>query len=377
MSSGHRDGVIGRGMWRAALAAGVLAAAAAPPSATLAARPSPLHAGSALAAGAAVRGTPSEVIDAKTDPQLAGQTLNAGCADLANCSWNASTPITTGYGPPSILGDALYNCSDAAYAETAVGISDERGQSTSISETLSVEVKLGFLGFEESTAGFKLFSKQAESFSTKVTSTNAVAVPPMWKGWTETEVLTAFVSGNAYITEGINKLIEVKNIDLSFPGYRDPNDTTDTPVKYIGYRTPMTAGDITSRCNAISGLGGVRLGAAPPGSFKLTLCRVVPVAGLGSVSGVESRRLLRSRCASRKVTGTPPPSISQATATLTRAGRTYAAGTDTGGRIRLTVRRPITAGRYTLTVRERRPPSRRARRRTQTEVATIVPIAIR
>jgi hypothetical protein len=375
MSSGHRDGVIGRGMWRVALAAGVLAAAAAPPSAALAARPSPLHAGSALAAGAAVRGTPSQVIDAKTDPQLAGQTLNAGCADLAKCSWAADTAITTGYGPPSILGDALYNCSDEAYAETAVGVSDERGQSTSISETLSVEVKLGFLGLAESSAEFKAFSKQAESFSTKVTSTNAVAIPPMWKGWTETKVLTAFVNGNAYITQGI-KLIEVKNIDLSFPGYRDPNDTTDTPVEYIGYRTPMSADDITSRCNAISGLGGVRLGATPPGSFKLTLCRVVPVAGLGSVSGVESRRLLQSRCASRKVTGTPPPSIGQATATLTRAGRTYAAGTDTGGRIRLTVRRPITAGRYTLTVRERPPPSRRARRRTQTEVATIVPIAI-
>lgn len=377
MSSEHRHGVIGRGMWRVALAAWVLAAGAAAPSAALAAGSSPLHSGSALVAGAEVRGTPSQVIDASTDPQLAGQTLNSGCADLSNCSWNASSPITTGYGPPSILGDALYNCSDEAYAETAVGISDERGQSTSISETLSVEVKLGFLGFEESTAEFKVFSKQAESFSTTVTSTNAVAVPPMWKGWTETEVLSAFVSGNAYITEGINKLIEVENIDLSFPGYRDPNDTTDTPVKYIGYRTPMTPDDITSRCDAISGLAGARLGAAPPGSFNLTLCRVVPVAGLGSVPGVESRRVLQSRCASREVTGTPPPSISQAAATLTRAGRTYAAGTDTGGRIRLAVRRPITAGRYTLSFRERQPPSGPARPRTQTEVATIVPIAIR
>jgi hypothetical protein len=84
-----------------------------------------------------------------------------------------------------------------------------------------------------------------------------------------------------------------------------------------------------------------------------------------------------SRCASRKVSGTPPPSISHATATLTRAGRTYATGTDTGGRIRLTVHRLITAGSYTLTVRERPPPSPHARRGTQDEVATIVPIAIR
>ena len=67
-----------------------------------------------------------------------------------------------------------------------------------------------------------------------MTSTSAVAVPPEWKGWTETKVLTAFVSGSAYITEGIDKLIQVKDIDLSFPGYRDPDDTTDTPIECIG-----------------------------------------------------------------------------------------------------------------------------------------------
>lgn len=375
MSSGHRS-VIGRGIWRIMLAAGVLAAAAAAPSAALAAHPSPSQARSALVAGAAaVPGTPTQVIDATTDPQLAGQTLNAGCADISNCSWNPSmTPITIGYGPPSVLGDALYNCSDEAYAETAVGISDEVAESTSLSETLSVEVKLGFLGFEESTAEFQAFSKQSTTFSKTVTSVNAVAVPPMWKGWNETEVLTGFASGDAYITDGI-KLIEVQNIDLSFPGYRNPNDTTDTPVKYIGYRTPMTAQDITSRCGAISGLGGARLGATPPASFKLTLCTAVPAAGLGSVPGLEPRRLIQSRCASRKVLGTSPPAVSQATATVTRAGRTYAAGTDTGGRIRLTVSRPITAGRYTLTVSQPVTASQRGRR-TQTELATIVPIAI-
>ena len=108
-----------------------------------------------------------------------------------------------------------------------------------------------FLGFAKATAEFEAFSKQSESFSTKVSTTSAVAVPQGWKGWTETEVLSAFVTGSAYVTEGIN-LIQVKDIGLSFPGYQDPNDNTDTPIKYIGYRTPMTQHDIASRCNAIT-----------------------------------------------------------------------------------------------------------------------------
>lgn len=244
-----------RRLWPLALAAGALAAALAAPSGALA---TPRHervTGAIRAWRPAAQDTPTQVIDAQTDPQAAGQALDTGCADLSKCSWQADSKITIGYGPPQILGDALYNCSADEYAETAVGVGDEREESTSISETLSVEVGLGFLGFEKSALEAEVSSKQLESFSTKVTSTSAVAVPPEWKGWTETKVRTAFVSGSAYITAGINKLIQVKDIDLSFPGYRDPNDTTDTPIEYIGYRTPMTQDDITSRCGAIKGLG--------------------------------------------------------------------------------------------------------------------------
>jgi hypothetical protein len=374
MSFGHRDGVIRRGTGWVILVGAVSVALAAMPGAALAARPSAPRARAALergvavpVVGAAARGTPSEVIDANTDPQQAGQAMNSGCANLVNCSWSADGPPTIAYGPPSILGDALYNCSDAAYAETAVGVSDERGESTSISESLSVEVGLGFLGFEQSTAEFKVFSKQSESFSTTVSAINAVAVPPMWKGWTETELLTASVTGDAYITAGIDKLIEVKNIDLSFPGYRDPNDTTDNPVKYIGYRTPMTAQDIASRCSAISGLGGAK--HAPTGSFQITFCHPVSFTATAPRDPADA-------CETRKVTGTPPPSIARAAVTLVRADRTYATGTDTGGVFRLTPHRPIRRGRYTLDLRQPLPPAPQAGRRTQSSTATIVPIAI-
>jgi hypothetical protein len=393
MSSPARPGSLARRRWRVVLLAGVLGAVSAAPCAALASAPSARATGSVRRA---VTGTPTQVIDAQTDPQQAGEALNAGCATLANCQWAADTPITTGYGPQRILGDVTYNCSDPsneqAYDETAVGVSDEREESTSISETLSVEVGLGFLGFEKATAEFEAFSKQSNSFSTKVTTTNEVSVPPGWKGWTTTEVLSAFVTGSAYVTEGINGLVQVKDIDLSFPGYQALSDTNDTPVKYIGTRTPMTAQDIAAHCDVVNGVGalppgasgklgaphGVKIITKPVGGrFKLALCRIVPVAGLGSVTGRETRRLAVRRCATRTVTGAEPRGIRHATATLTRGRRTYAAGTVTRGRIQLTVGQPIRAGKYALTVSERPAPSGRNRHRPLTALHTVVPITIR
>jgi hypothetical protein len=367
MSFRARHSLIARRQWPAGLAGAVLAAAAIAPSGALAASPSAPRAGSAREGRPALRGTPSQVIDAKADPQAAGQALNAGCANLSNCSWNADTQVTVNYGPSSILGDVLYNCADSkeepeANAETAVGVSDERSQTTSISEKVSLKISLGFLGLETTSAEFELFSKQAETFSTEVSTTNAVFVPPGYKGWTETQVLTASVTGSAYITQGINGLIQVKNIDLNFPGYEDPNNP-NAQVIYNGFSTPMTAEDLATRCGAVNGLGAVKL-TARPSSFKLTLCPP------------------RGRCAIRNVAGTPPPRIRRATAVLTQGGRTYAAGTDTLGRIRLTERQKITAGKYKLLIKEKPKKMivRTRPKRFQTaeqHMVTIVPVNIR
>ena len=253
MSVRGRYSVIGRRLLPLGLAGALLTAAAVVPSGALAASPSAVAARSGRAARPAVQGTPSQVIDAKTDPDAAAQALNAGCADLSNCSWQTAN-ITAGYGPSRILGDALYNCStdDGENAETAVGVSDERAQTTSVSEKVSLKLSLGLIGIADSSVEFEAFSKQAETFSTEVSTTNAVVVPPGWKGYTTTQVLSANVTGSTYITEGINKLIEVKDIDLSFPGYQNAQDRSDSQIIYNGIKAPMTADDIASRCNAVN-----------------------------------------------------------------------------------------------------------------------------
>jgi hypothetical protein len=366
-----RRGVIGRRLWLMALPAGVLAAGVAAPSAGMA---SALHerlTGSLRAYSAARQGAPTQTIDARANPQQASQELNSGCANLSNCSWQTTpnTQITSGYGPFKIIGDALYNCADPsneqAYSETAVSISDSREDSISLSESVSVEVGAGILGFEKASVEAEVKSGQMTTFSTEYTTTTAASVAPGWKGWTQYRVLTAFVSGTVMVTDGIN-LIAVKNIDLSYPGYHE-NGTADTPIDHVTWTTPMTATDIATRCNA-TGVGVIRGGtrptsvntlAKPTGSLKLTLCQP------------------HGRCQIRTVTGTTPPTVERATTTLTQAGRAFATGTDTKGRIRLTLRRPLKRGTYILTISQRSGRSPRGHPRSRTTATTVVPIAIR
>jgi len=322
--------------------------------------------GTALAAAHAkahgAQATPTKVIDA-SDPaqqQAAADALNSGCANTSNCTWSNDTPVTGGYGPPSILGDVLYNCDPQSYAQTSVGISDERQESTSVSERVSLTISLKFLNLAESTAAFSAFSKQSESFSTSVTSTNTVAAAPGEKGWTVTELQSANVTGSAYITAGINQLIQVKNIDLSFPGYQDPNSSQGSAVVYTGIKERMTPDDVKAACDSstVTGAAVLRAAEQPPGTFKLNVC---PRNG---------------HCRSRAVTGSLPPDVRRATARITRAGRTYGNGTYTRGRPKLVMRRPLKAGHYKLILREPASPSQQLGPAPLTAIETTVPITV-
>jgi hypothetical protein len=380
-SVGARRGLIRRPLRLVALPASVLAVGLAAPSAGSAAVLHEHVTGSLRAYSAARQGPPTQTIDAQADPQRAGQELNSGCADLSNCSWQTDpgTQITTKYGPFKIIGDALYNCADPsneqAYSETAVSISDEREESTSLSESAAVEISAGVLGFEKASIEAEVNSKQLTAFSTEYTTTQATPVPPGYKGWNQYRVLTAYVSGSVYVTDGIN-LIQVKNIDLSYPGYQE-NGSANSPIDEVHYRTQMTQpgdpnvppgqDDVTTRCNA-TGVGAIRGGmlptsvtrlANPRGSLELILCQP------------------DGRCEIRTVTGTPPAVVAEATATLAGAGRTYATGTDTNGQIRLTAQRPVEPGTYVLTISQRSSPSPGSRPRVRTTVTTVVPVAIR
>jgi hypothetical protein len=360
MSSEARRGATARRAWLVALAGGALAVGS--------------------AASAALGQAPDKVIDAGTNADEAAQALNEGCEDIEKCDWKSDADLATEYGPPRIIGDVLYNCSEEETAETAIGVTDERGESTSISESLSLEISLGFLDLEKQSLEFEVFSKQSQSFSTEVKVSAAVAVPPGYKGWTQAEMLSAGVTGSAYITQGIH-LIQVKNIDLQFPGYQGP----DVPhgiaqVVYAGTATAMTSDEVESRCAAVGAAAGsaAQASQAPRARqaarrerFKITVCRP------------RSSQRGGRRCVKRTVAGPKkPPRLRKVTATLTRAGRVYAAERNRRGGIRLTQRRTITPGRYRLIVREK--PERmivrhRGKRlhRAEQHMITIVPMTIR
>ena len=324
----------------------------------------------AAAPGAALaQGTPDQVIDAKANPDAAAAALNSGtparCQDGSNCGWkndtkfNAKTNGTPAYGAPSILGDVQYNRSTDEYSETAVGVEDERQETTSVSEKVSLKVSLSFIGLAKSSAEFEAFSKQSTSFSTSVSVTNAVTVPPLYRGWTVTRIRTGTVTGSAYVTQGIN-LIQVEGIDLSFPGFRAASDTTD-PVLYTGIKQPMDADDIKAACSnldeSVDTAQLLRAARARATTFKLGLCRA---------SG---------RCTSRKAAGSLPPDVP----TPARCSPEPAAdgrGTYLRGQTKLSMRRPLKAGRYKLTLRERPAASQQIGSGRLSAIKTIVPITV-
>jgi hypothetical protein len=351
-----------------------------------------LLAGGALAAGSAAPSAakvPDQVIDAGTNAQAASDALNKGCADMANCEWEGSVP-TTSWGPQRIVGDVLYNCStdENQKAETAIGVSDERGESTSVSESVSLEVSLGFLDLEKASLDFSLFSKQSQSFSTEVKVTSAVEVPAMMKGWTNTQMQSGTVDGSAYITQGI-KLIQVKNIDMQFPGYLGPDAKDRTQVRYINRQEPITAQENIDICGSVKtrSASAARAATAQAATaqarpaalrkrYKIIVCSSKRSTARSSQRG-------QRRCTKRAVTGMRGSRIRQATATLTRFGRVYAAETNRRGAIRLTQRRTITPGRYKLIIRAKprkmivRDENGKRLHRAEQHMITIVPMTIR
>jgi hypothetical protein len=330
-------------------------------------------------AGVAVAQGPTKVIDAGANATEAADALNQGCVDMHKCDFKSDTALSTVYAPARIIGDVLYNCSADAPARTAVGVSDERGESTSISESISLDISFGFLDLEEQSLEFSAFSRQSQRFATEVTVSNSVPVAAGFKGWTQASVLSAGVRGSAYITQGID-LIQVKNIDLRFPGYQGPDSGgTRAQVVYSGMSQAMTPAEVDTYCGALPGTASAAAAAQTrrPRTrmerFKLNVCRAPS----------KDARRRAARCAKRAVTGfKKPPALRGVTAKLTRAGRVYAADNGRRGGVRLTQRRTITPGRYHLVMREKprnmivRKNGKRLHRAKQ-HMVTIVPLTIR
>jgi hypothetical protein len=346
MSTRHRHTASAgaRRRWTVALAACVLASGVA-----------------AAWAAAAAGQTPTTVIDASDPKQLdeAGRALNL-CDTLDNCKWVVSDR-TTGWGPQRVIGDAAYNCSDStdsgATVESSYGVEETREESTSVQETAKLKVSLSILDLETTSAEFEAFSKQLSSFSTSVETTIALSLEPGHAGYMQWSMWGAQVTGSAYVTDGIN-LIQVKDIDLDFPGYY--NSRTDANASKIAYTThqhPMTPAEFDQYCHRVTG--------QPPtsntmDSSKLTLC-----------DGAE--------CDKQTVTGPLPQSLPPATVVITDSatGLVHARGAVTRGRIRVNTRRPIVSGgNYQLILKEPATVKGSGRTRTRHQVQTHVPIAV-
>ena len=196
--------------WSVAVVVAVLLAAAAVPS-------------------AAVAQTPDQTINAQTDPEDAAAALNSGCGDdITNCKLASMSEVTNDYNPPRIVGDVLYNCAPPGgpTAYTSTSVTETRTETTSVSESLSVKLQGGLIGIASVSAQFTAFSSQAQSVSNSVQAQTTIPVPPGYKGYTTSQVLSAKATAAYNVTDGIH-LIQVTGIDLTFPGYQDPNTNGD------------------------------------------------------------------------------------------------------------------------------------------------------
>jgi hypothetical protein len=365
-------------------------------------------AGGALAVGSAgvALAQQPQVINAGTDAQDAADALNAGCVDLAKCSWQ-QTSATTAWGPWKIVGDKLYNCSSpadgqGAEALTATNVTQSRGESTSVSERLSVEVSLGFLNLASTSLTATGFSQQEQGYTTSVSSGASVPVSPGYVGWAETQIKSNLSTGTASITDGIHLMTNVTGIDTAFPVV-DPN-TGSPDVQRRTLSTPMTttvpgstsAGEYETYCipilaqassatNSTSASGAMvaraataaRLRAPRPKRFKLTICHPKRPSGASSH---------RDRCRRRYLKGLLPKRhhMHNVTATLERAGHVHAKDRDRRGGIRLTQHRDIIAGHYRLSLKKKKQKNvifknDRGKKlyRGSTQEITVIPVTVR
>jgi hypothetical protein len=207
--------------------------------------------------------TDTQTIDAKANPAAAAQALNA-CAVQGTCKFTQFGDIKVALDAPRILGDALYNCGGAE-AEDTVAISDERSQSTSLEQSVSVKASVEILEVAKVSVEAEVNSKQLDEVATKTTQANSVSVEPGEIGWTETQVPTATLTGMYTITNGGNQ-INVTNVDLSFPGFGDPSSTSLNAISFTSKHAKMTAQDVTDRCGVLPPLKPTVAAPARPGA---------------------------------------------------------------------------------------------------------------
>jgi hypothetical protein len=283
-----------------------------------------LHLGSS---GTASGSQSTQTIDAKKDPVAAGKALDF-CEVISNCQFVKEGQITVNYDAPRILGDALYNCGQAE-AEDEVAISDERSESTSIDESISVKAKLGFIGLAKASITAEVNSKQLDEVATKLKQTNTVSVAPGTIGYTTVRTPTAYLDGDAHVTDGVN-LITVTNLELTYPGF---GNKAINKLDWTNVHKSMTDQERHDRC---AGLPPVYPTSAPGAKRHVGTNLVVWIL---QARGHAKRRL---------ITGINQAVPAGTKLTLARGRAVYATGTVGKSRIVLRAGRRVPAGSYTL-----------------------------
>jgi hypothetical protein len=170
-----------------------------------------------------------------------------------------------------------------------------------------------------------------------------VAVAPGTIGYTETRVPTAYLNGDAHITNGVD-IVFVKNVELRYPGY---GNAAINKVDWTNVHKDMTAQDRQSHCANLPALYPVAAtrGSRPPSSVSLVICAARSAPSHGGAARNGSRRQCRAR---RLETGAGERIPRRANVALARGQVIYATGTSDRSGVVVHARRAIRDGAYEL-----------------------------
>ena len=240
----------------------------------------------------------------------------------------------------------LYNCSPTTVAYTALSVSDTRQETTSLTQTLSVKLSLGFAGFAESTAQFQVSTGEEQQQSTSVTTGHADQGAPAGLGLHVDDRDLGQRPGRCLHHQRHQQTDRGHRYRSELPGLRGSSQPVTAPVGYGLNYGEMTPAQVTAQCGGLTaGLGATQQALAPK-PVKLTVCTP------------------QGRCAARTFMGSRPLYVRRGRVTLSSHGSTRATGTVRNGRIRLTAPHALRAGQYTLRTVEHLAPSRSVHKNT-------------
>lgn len=174
------------------------------------------------------------------------------CDNLADCQFVETGQPMTGWSPWQILGGQVDNCSTTSAASYETDISDERGESNTTREGLSLTATAEIRAVAKASIEAKATSSQMGRVATVTSETTTVNIGGEEKGWVETQVWTANLTYQ--VKDLVHNILLIPAYQVSVPGYAFPSDDVFKAGVGVQDRSfhPALTSDEMNACHALT-----------------------------------------------------------------------------------------------------------------------------